>query len=77
MTTTKKTTLSPSERRQVYRRFKVYRNVGCVGTGLWVYQPHDFDSSFDLWSDTYETRRETVEAAYAEMTGPNGQESAN
>lgn len=70
MTTRTKTSLSPSERRSVHRAFQVYRNVGTVGTGRWVYQPHDFDSSFDLWSGIYKTRREAIEAAFAELAGP-------
>lgn len=71
MTTRIKSSLTPAHRRAVHRHFKVFRNVGTVGTGRWVYQPHDFDSSFDLWSDTYATRREAVEAAAAEMDGPH------
>lgn len=63
-----KSSLTQSQRRMVLRRFKVYRNAGSFKTGLWVYQPHDFDSSFDLWSDGYKTRREAIEAAYHELT---------
>lgn len=62
-------TLTASQRRQVHRAFKVYRNTGSVHKGKWVYQPHDFDSSFQLWSDAYPTRREAVEAAYGELLG--------
>lgn len=71
MTTRTKSILTTAQRRAVHRHFKVYRNVGSVDTSRWVYQPHDFDSSFDLWSESYRTRREAVEAAAAEMDGPN------
>jgi hypothetical protein len=67
--TATKSSLTKSERAKVYRRFQVYRNTGTVGTGRWVYQPHDFDSSFELWSATYKTRREAVRAAFDEMVG--------
>jgi hypothetical protein len=59
--------LTRAERATVYRRFKVYRNTGSIKTGQWVYQPHDFDSSFELWSKGYPTRREAVEAAFSEL----------
>lgn len=71
MTTRKTSSLSRSNRRAVYAAFKVYRNVGSHETGKWVYQPHDFDSSFELWSEAYKTRREAVEAAWDEMNGPH------
>lgn len=47
--------------------FKVYQNTGTVENGKWVYQPHDFDSSFELWSAGYTTREEAIAAAYAEI----------
>jgi hypothetical protein len=68
MATRIKSDLTRTERAKVYRAFKVYRNTGTGETGRWVYQPHDFDSSFELWSAGYKTRREAVEAAHEEMT---------
>ena len=62
------TKLTAAQRRQVYRRFKVYKNTGSVEAGKWVYQPHDFDSSFELWSEGYRTRKEAVEAAHKELS---------
>ncbi len=47
--------------------YKVYRNTGSVSKGRWVFQPHDFDSSFELYSPGYATRREALEAAYRDL----------
>jgi hypothetical protein len=66
-----KTNLTRSQRTAVLRAFKVYRNTGTYQTDKWVYQPHDFDSAFELWSDGYETRREAMEAAYEELSQPD------
>ena len=71
MTTRTKSSLTPAQRRAVLRQFKVFRNEGTIGTGRWVYQPHDFDGSFELWSDTHATRREAIEAAFEEMSHPH------
>jgi hypothetical protein len=35
--------------------------------GKWVFQPHDFDSSFELYSEGYRTKREAIEAAYLDL----------
>ena len=69
--THQESSLSRSDRRAVHAAFKVYRNAGTVGTGRWMYQPHDYDGSFETWSEPYRTRREAVEAAWAEMNGPH------
>ena len=76
-TTRPKSSLTPSQRRATLKRFRVYRNTGTVATDLWVYQPHDFDSSFELWSDGYKTRREATEAAYDELVNGNPDDLAN
>lgn len=65
------TTLTAEQIASVLDAFAVYRNTGTVGTGKWVYQPKDFDSSFELWSACYRTRREAIEAAYAELVDPS------
>jgi hypothetical protein len=63
-----RSSLTVAQRRAVRKAFAVYRNMGTLGTGQWVYQPHDFDSSFELWSATFATRRAATEAAYAELS---------
>lgn len=67
-----KTQLTRSQRAAVRERFNVHRNTGTLHAGKWVYQPHDFDASFELWSAPFDTRREAMEAAYEEMSRPAG-----
>lgn len=67
-----KTQLTRSQRAAVRERFNVYRNTGMLHTGKWVYHPHDFDASFDIWSAPFDTRREAMEAAHEEMVRPAG-----
>ena len=64
---TTKTTLTATKRRSTRKAFLIYRNEGTLETGKWVYQPRNFDASFELWSKGYRTRREATEAAYAEL----------
>jgi len=67
-----RTSLTKEEIATVLETYKVYKNTGTVGTGKWVYQPHDFDGSFELWSDTFATKREALVAAWNELaTEPN------
>jgi hypothetical protein len=61
------TNLTSEQMATVDRLYSVYRNAGTVQTGRWVYQPHDYDSSFQLWSDGYDTQEEAYVAAYAEF----------
>lgn len=65
-----RTKLTPEEIALVRENFKVYRNTGSVETGKWVYQPHDFDGAFELWSEGYKTRWEAEAAALKELRGP-------
>jgi hypothetical protein len=60
-------TMSPEDRKTVEAHYLIYRNTGTVCTGLWVYQPHDFDSPFELWSEGYKTMREAYQAALREL----------
>ena len=60
-------TMSHEDRKTIEAYFLIYRNTGTVCTGLWVYQPHDFDSSFELWSEGYKTKREAYQAAFREL----------
>lgn len=68
MTTRTKSSLPLACRRAVYRRFKVFRLTGPWQTGDWSYQPHDYDGSYEAWTQSsYQTRREAVEAAFREI----------
>lgn len=67
-----KTNLTRSQRAAVRERFRVFRNTGPYHNGKWVYHPHDFGASFELWSAPFDTRREAMEAAYEEMSHPAG-----
>lgn len=66
-----KTTLTAEQIASVLEAFLVYRNTGSACTGKWIYQPKDFDSSFELWSACFRTRREAIEAAFAELNDPS------
>ncbi len=61
------TTLTAEQIAKVESFYIVYKNTGSVQRGKWVFQPHDFDSAFELWSDGYRTKREAMAAAYAEL----------
>ena len=59
--------LSQDKKFQVQQYYHVYRNCGSLHIGKWVYQPWNFDSSFELWSKAYPTKKAAYEAAYAEL----------
>jgi hypothetical protein len=70
------TNLTAEQTAEVLKSFKVYQNEGSVETGKWVYQPHDFDDSFELWSAGYDTEGEAMAAAYAELSDPRNDPEA-
>lgn len=69
------TNLTAEQTAAVLDAFKVYENTGSVEVGKWVYQPHNFDSSFDLWSAAYETEAEAMMAAFAELSDPSNHDA--
>jgi len=62
--------LTPDQLQAVHARYKVFKNEGTAATGMWVYQPHDFDGSFELWSEAYPTFKAAAQAAWREMQDP-------
>jgi hypothetical protein len=71
--TRQRSKLTPAERARLLRHYRVYRNVGSRLAGQWVFQPIGFDSTFELYSDGYPTRRAATEAAWDCFTGPTAE----
>lgn len=59
--------MNDAEKREVSTYFTVYDNRSGSGGAEWVYQPYDFDSTFELWSDVYATEAEADAAALEEL----------